>query len=639
MRPDNTASSIDVFTDHNHTAHNLASASPEPSSILHEEDQAAYAQVVQLPLSYNEECTRPTDLESRTLEEVKSTFHRRGMRLEEVHIEAVKKMVSTMRGMADASCDPAIYLSSLDPGMGKTTVMVAFLRQLVSDPERGDAGVLICLSRLDEIQRLVKEAGLDEEDFATLCSDETVSKLSATPHNQAQVLFTTQQMVLKRGNRGTFSSLDEFHFQGQPRHVRIWEETLDPVEVVTVSEDELCSLRLAVKKRYASLADAIRPALASLMSATNGDTLMMSTFDGIEAIRTVDAEHQRTLQALSKMSGHRVRTIRKAGQPIIALNTRDALPDGIAPLLVLDASGRVRKTYDSSIGNQPPVVHLPPCPKDYSPMTINLMDQGGGKDSWRQNGDQLAQEVAHIIATKPDEEWLVIHHKANGSLDPAGLIKGYLPDGSDNVHFLHWGQHQATNRFKDVPNVILSGLMHLPETLIHGLALAHSGNSLSDAPTSEAMREMELGELGHAVLQAVGRGRTRGMADGKCPAGSVYIIAATRYRLGQKLSDWFPGSKLKPWRRQFKSLSGKVRQAVKYIEARCRANPGEPIMFYKLMEHVGISDRSNFNKTIRRHPDFKAAVERLGLEEVRELAARGFDALKRPFGPIEGAAF
>lgn len=53
------------------------------------------------------------------------------------------------------------------------------------------------------------------------------------------------------------------------------------------------------------------------------------------------------------------------------------------------------------------------------------------------------------------------------------------------------------------------------------------------------------------------------------------------------------------------------------------------------MRTLGITDRSNFNKTIRKHSEFKLALERLGLVEVEAEGATIPNALRRLFGPEE----
>jgi len=105
--------------------------------------------------------------------------------------------------------------------------------------------------------------------------------------------------------------------------------------------------------------------------------------------------------------------------------------------------------------------------------------------------------------------------------------------------------------------------------------------------------------------------------------------------LRKALQEWFPGARVKTWRPKHKPLRASVKTAAEHLEHRLSLAPADPIFFAELMELTGYRDRSNFNKRIRDHPDVKAAIERLGLDEVSINSMRGHDAYQRPFGPVE----
>lgn len=605
----------------------------------------ASTEVVQTSISPKGSCTSSTtsSLSNQVLADLKATLQARGMTTTEPQLEALADVVGTLCDMADGSCAPTIQLSSLDPGMGKTTALIHFLRRVVASPDHLDVGVLVCLSQLDEIQRLVDEAELDEADFAVFCSDDQVSNLSATDIDAAQVLFTTQQMLAKRCAGRRLSEVREFYYLGQARAVRVWDETIEPGKVITVSADELAAMLSPLRRINPVLADQVQALQFDLATSPPGQIFQMPALEALFAISTFEIsaakDFREQLDKLKALAGRAARIYRTYGNQAIALNIRDALPADIAPLLVLDASGRVRHTYSAWETHRGGLVRLSSAPKDYAPLQIHLMDQGGGKDGWRRNGDQLAREVATIIDTKPDDPWLIVHHKAQAGIDPVGLIQRYVERADlSQVNFLHWGTHQATNAFKDVPNVVLAGLLHLPDSQLLGLACASSGRSVADHPPAELIKQIELGELGHGVIQAVGRGSVRGFDAGKCLPCSAYIIAGRRYGLSDALPQWFPGCQLTSWRPRHKPLSGRVKQAVEFVKRQQRERCGEPIMFSAIMDHIGEKDRSNFNRSIRKHRDFKAAIESLGLMDVNVSGGRGYDALQAVFEPVVCAA-
>jgi hypothetical protein len=78
-----------------------------------------------------------------------------------------------------------------------------------------------------------------------------------------------------------------------------------------------------------------------------------------------------------------------------------------------------------------------------------------------------------------------------------------------------------------------------------------------------------------------------------------------------------------------------VQKAVEYIEHRLSVDPGAVIFFGELMGALGIPDRSNFNKTIRKHDSFQTAIQRHGLEEVATDGGRHKNALQRCWEPDE----
>lgn len=602
----------------------------------------ASAEVVHSSIEADDSCTSSTtsSLSDQVLADLEATLQARGMTTTEPQLEALADSVATLCDMADGSCAPTIHLSSLDPGMGKTTALIHFLRRVVASPDHLDVGVLVCLSRLDEIRRLVDEAGLDEADFAVLCSDEEVGELSATEHDGAQILFTTQQMLTRRCAGRVFSQISEFHYLGRPRTVRIWDETIEPGEVITMSADELAAMLSPLRRINPALADQVQDLQFDLITSSPGQLLRIPALEALSSVATDDVSagegFRRLLDKLKALAGRTARTTRMHSNLVIALNIRDALPADFAPLLVLDASGRVRHTYSAWEVRSGGLVRLRSAPKDYAPLQIHLMDQGGGKDGWRRNPDQLAREVATVIDTKPDEPWLVVHHKAQAGIDPVELIRRYVKKADlSRVNFLHWGAHQATNAFKDVPNVVLAGLLHLPDSQLLGLAYASAGRSVTDHPPADLVKQIELGELGHGVIQAVGRGTVRGFDAGKCLPCSAYIIAGRRYGLAKALPQWFPGCRLTSWRPRHKALSGRVKQAVEFVERQRRERHVEPILFSEIMDHIRENDRSNFNRCIRKHQDFKAAIERLGLMEVNIGGGRGNDALQVVFGPVD----
>ena len=98
------------------------------------------------------------------------------------------------------------------------------MEALINSDYYPDAAVIICVGRLVEIDPLIKSMRLAERDYAVLVSENNpdLNQRGNPSRSAARVLFTTQQMLESRVKRyGDFKSIEEFHYKGQPRDVRI----------------------------------------------------------------------------------------------------------------------------------------------------------------------------------------------------------------------------------------------------------------------------------------------------------------------------------------------------------------------------------------------------------------------------------
>ncbi|TCP19771.1 DEAD/DEAH box helicase family protein, partial [Rhodovulum adriaticum] len=445
------------------------------------------------------------------MNEVVETLHHHGQHLSSQHHDALQSVIQTMTDMAEGAAERRVYVSSLDPGMGKTTSLIIFLRQLMGSQDHGDVAVLVCLSRKAEIERIVQDAGLEEVDFAVLTSDDEVNALSSTPPGEARVLFTTQQMLLSRLRGGRFEACSTFHYQGLPREVRVWDETMEPGQVVMLSSDDIGGLLGFFRRVSADFADKVDGLMDRLRRADIGSLFRFPKLDPevLQRAAAMLGNEWRTahVEALAQLSGQQVRVCPGWGSQRVAVLARAILPEDLAPVLVLDASARVRETYKLWAETRGGVVFLPSATKDYSPLTIHVARKGAGKSSWGQNGPVLAKTVAEMRGCRPDERCLIVHHKADKHLDVPGLISTALgPDASASTSFLHWGMHQATNEYADVPVLILAGTFNLPPSQYMGLAHASLGLPMDKALPDGVEKRVALGEHAHAIVQAVGRG-------------------------------------------------------------------------------------------------------------------------------------
>jgi hypothetical protein len=298
------------------------------------------------------------------------------------------------------------------------------------------------------------------------------------------------------------------------------------------------------------------------------------------------------------------------------LDYKDTLPDDIKPLLALDASARVRTAYKYWEQGRGGIVRLPSAKKRYDALDIHVWNRGGGKSAFRKDGKQVAEAVVLTTMTRPNEEWLIVHHETGINMDFEEEVRSRLPPSGPTVHFLHWGAHDATNEFANVPNIILAGTLFMRTSYYEALGRLASGHPSSRGRyDNEQTRQVTLGEHRHVILQALCRGAVRKSVGDGCPPARAYIIASPRSRISQTLQEIFPGASIGRWTPIKKPLTGKVADAFNFISRRLAQEPGSTVSFREVRDHINWKDSKDFKHSIRRHCDFVDALAAEGIKE------------------------
>jgi hypothetical protein len=273
-------------------------------------------QVVQTPLSnslYNNCTTSGLGfLAEATMSSLLEELTRRGVDLNDDMAGGLADLVATMEAVADGSAPAKFFLSSLDPGVGKTTAVKHCIQQLLDCWHYQGVSALICLPRIDEIKRLVDEMGLTASDFAVLTSDDKANALSDTDKHQATVLFTTHEQVYEQCSGKKFSDVGAFYYKGQVRDVRIWDEAAVPSKTVSISTDDLAALRGPLRSVHTTLAAVVERLELAIKEA---DLSAPFPFPDVQAVSGVscwaaqkgqDQENTDKLKAIYTLSGQLV---------------------------------------------------------------------------------------------------------------------------------------------------------------------------------------------------------------------------------------------------------------------------------------------------------------------------------------------
>ncbi|WP_146207503.1 hypothetical protein [Azospirillum sp. TSH20] len=544
--------------------------------------------------------------------------------------EALSDQAKAMEAMAAGTALPSLYLSSLDPGVGKTQTLYAFVRNLVRSPAHAGVGVLICLGRLEEVRSFVQGMNafgvLPPTAVAVMTSDPALNALGHPVPQEAQVLVTTHQRLERmRGRR--LSDASAFFYQGRPRAVRVWDESFLPARAVVLNTNIIAGLLETLSTINPDLRARIMATVNEVEGLPDNSTYTVPDFAaefGIGLPKVMRAMGRRAPTRLKDaaadlwhLSGRTV-SVRCGNRDGWALvDYRDSLPPDMAPMLILDASGRVRATYDD-MEARGLLARLQSAVKRYDNLTVHLWDKGGGKSSFSNHGDELCKEVARMVLTKPQEPWLVIVHNP----DPTGgdyerLIRQHLQAADVDVAFLTWGNHMATNAYVDRPNVILAGTLFYGTAQYEALKRSVADQRASDASVSaEALARVKMGETMHHLLQALCRASVRRCVGDGCPPTNAYVIGDSRHDFKGALAEAFPGARVRPWRPEGLKLTGYVAKAIAYLTEMAKVvQAGAKVRFKEVAQAIGMKPE-NFNKDVREHSVFSEALDELGIVEV-----------------------
>jgi hypothetical protein len=580
-------------------------------------------------------------LSMATLTTLRGYFAEQGHHPSADHWDAIADVAGAMEDMANGTAPQKVMLSSLDCGVGKTQTTVAFARSLVASPDHREVGMLICVGRLTEAAAIADSLGIPADRLAVLTSDKTLNDITSTDPDNAQVLVTTQQRIERATDGRSFAGAAAFHHCGQPRKVRVWDEAWLPGVAVTVSKDELLFLPKLVRPLSDDLAEALLSLAINLGTLSDGDAVDVPDFEALYNVSLYDVlasaagatgrfrdDQQTTATALVTLNGRTARVRRDGKTGNVILSYRETFPADLAPLLVLDASGRVRQTYADMTQHRDNLVRLRSAVKDYAPLTIRTWQTSGSKSGFGQQGEALAKGIADTILTKPTEGWLVVAHKTGGAVkDVEAAIRRHLQGHLvENLQVITWGNHMATNAYAEVPNVILAGTLFMRASFYTALTNLARGQPVADGLASPAdVAETMRGEHRHLVYQAICRGRVRKSDGDKCQPMTAYVIASPRSGIPRDLQTIFPGCTVLPWNPAKKAIRGTLKRAVEFVGTAFAAGT-ERLTYTDIRTALRISAR-NFAARVTKLPEWAEALADLGM--VVTAGSRGWKTIQR----------
>lgn len=246
------------------------------------------------------------------------------------------------------------YLAPIAPGMGKTSNTAKWLGEWLDDGTAEKGGVILFLNTLAEVEDYASRLSDYPKSLACVTSDDKKFNGYGLPRSKANVapiLITTQQRFWDNISGAGYEAIEDFHYKGKPRALRIWDEGMVPAQQVVVDSDDLLSLSKPLRVAHKLLLRQIKQLSAEADTLTHGQTLDIPTDIATLAKPVADKLRGRTvdqkklIDQLKYLTTPTMEVVEYlGGRSLTGCSAR--VPADTAPIFILDGSGDVRTMYD-----------------------------------------------------------------------------------------------------------------------------------------------------------------------------------------------------------------------------------------------------------------------------------------------------
>ncbi len=481
-------------------------------------------------------------INSQAYENMMTEFKSRNHQPAEPMLKGLRSIHETLTKMLEGTACNRYYLSSLDPGVGKSTAIISWLNARLENPRAyGGKGVLICLERLEEIRRYVDDGKLPEDSYAVMVSerDELGRELNSRGAGQdraseAVVLFTTKAQIKIRCNGRNFNSVSSLYYRGKPRAIKVWDESFSVGTEVTLNPHDLGKLFSGLGEKDGKLPKLVSNIIDDIANCKAGDiyTFPLFPLSRSELANTIQwkTDTERELADLLGQLSWQPVTIREYKGKNYVVDCVQAIPEDFSPCLILDASGRVKESYHLQHKYQKNVEYLtaPDQYKSYRNLTINVWRRSSSKIALLNDQAEIALEISKVIAGRPEEEFLILHYLSQMYL--INFVLKQLPqEDHRRVKSLTWGKHTAVNTYGDIPNVIIISpyyyRLHNYEALTRAATMTRTSMG---SMSQEEISRIRKGEIAHNLLQGALRGSARKSEGDTCYKSRLWLITAPK---------------------------------------------------------------------------------------------------------------
>lgn len=535
-------------------------------------------------------------------------------------LTALRAIQDCLTMMVNDEAGHHYYLSSLDPGVGKTSAIVSWIKAyLDAYKENCPQGILICVDRLTEIWRYVTDCNLPHDSFAVVAgkTEEALNSLGLGHKgiNNALVLFTTKEQIRKRSQGVSIDEQSIFHFNGQPRAVKVWDESLSVGKDIVINPYDFGRLYTPLASASEDIVSMLQLTMQSILACASGTLFTLPVLpdlprDFFDAPVWKKRNHDRELlELLWRISGQTV-LIRKDRGTQLIIDCVQSIPNDFPPCLILDASGRIKGTYKVQQRKLDNLKILPYSNKSYRNLSVEVWRRAGGRGIAK-DFKVIIPELVKIINTRPDnEEILFLLYQDQLEILKESLRKNLPESTMKRISYCTWGQHTATNEFCNIQNIIALSAYQYPDPTYDAMTRAAGLMTVSKGvfPTQDEINMVKKGEISSDFLQGVTRGKPRKSEGDTCPPCRLWLIAHPKTGLEKELPVIFPECTVTEWKTQGYSLTKTQQKAFDIIKEKLKAGlqafPAAPIRKQLTMR------QDNFKRMMESR-NFKEALESL----------------------------
>jgi hypothetical protein len=450
--------------------------------------------------------------------------------------------------------------------MGKTTSVVS-LCKVIAD-ERIDKSLLITCERIEqlgEIKEAMISAGVPVVDIGLIHrSKDYRSRIKPDELElaaQFRFLLATQQRVKLDSLRGSYPER-LMEFRNRRRDLVLWDESLIASQGHCVGRQEILrSIAIWLVGHRAAVA-AGQPSeqfrdsyeeMRGFLSQVEG--ILLAADDAVVQMPALDLPNGRAAQVIRNIVGERtpddqvrveqliqlveyarrgdIRVAKIKGDYAL-LQFEQTIDPAFNKVVILDASAKIRKlaTYDAKLEIQPL-----PITKRYSNVEIRWVNAKASRNGFS-NGQEAETNfrsyVEHLrtgMRERYDHDWegtIFCHQDREGQI--ATELERLVHEtgwGVKPIHLLHWGQHRASNRYKEAKWTFLWGVNYLPRSALAAAVVGQTGR-LDYRFLDREIDALQESELAESIYPAVSRGNSRTVNDGEAGAQLVELVLPER---------------------------------------------------------------------------------------------------------------